>query len=264
MWRYFIRHLLYSGHGFSKYSGFFHLYTEYVASNTYEGDNALLTQQLARFLLKCYKYPTKSLEWLNNQHLSLEKSQLIAKESLSGSLNDNFLAAFQHRCKRLVTELASAIKLSGFDSQNVLCFRLSVAFCQYFSLESICMAPKTNSSSSIIGLMRDIYSISVIDNYASDWLEDSTLDQFVLKRHRNHLEVDLFGKMAPEVIKLTDSFLIPDFLLDSALGSYNGDAYMRLLDASLKDPVNVQVNSNNSAYLQYIRPILHGNVFSKL
>ena len=252
------------GHGFSKYSGFFHVYTEYVASNTYEGDNALLTQQLARFLLKAFKTEISPLEWLNEKHLSLERSRQLAKDSFSGSAGDHLLAAFRHRCKRLVSELAWAVKQFGFDSQNVLSFRVSVAFCQYFCLESMMVVPTKNpATSAMLDLMRDIYAISVLDSFAADWLEDSSLDGNTLKKYRLHLEAVLFMKMAPEVIRLTDSFLIPDFLLDSAIGSSDGDAYGRLLSSALRDPVNVEINSNNSAYLQFIRPILQGST-SKL
>ncbi|KAG0364330.1 hypothetical protein BGZ54_007619, partial [Gamsiella multidivaricata] len=43
---------LMGGHGYSYFSGLAHLFAAIVPSNTYEGDNYVLTQQMARYLLK--------------------------------------------------------------------------------------------------------------------------------------------------------------------------------------------------------------------
>jgi acyl-CoA oxidase len=44
------------GHGFSHYSGIPNLLNEYVSNLTLEGENTILYLQIARYLLKNYKY----------------------------------------------------------------------------------------------------------------------------------------------------------------------------------------------------------------
>lgn len=123
------------GHGFSKYAGFFHLYTEYVASNTYEGDNALLTQQISRYLMKCWNGRVKdqSLLWMNPRGYNHKLT--FPTIALSGEVG-HFLEIFRHRVCRLVGELSDDLQTVSFEEKNVLCGRICVAFCQYYALES--------------------------------------------------------------------------------------------------------------------------------
>jgi hypothetical protein len=44
------------GHGYSHYSGFPHMISEYMANLTLEGENTVLYLQISRFILKNYKW----------------------------------------------------------------------------------------------------------------------------------------------------------------------------------------------------------------
>lgn len=59
---------------------------------------------------------------------------------------------------------------------------------------------------------------------AGDFLESGTLkpEQAGLAREAHHR---LLRELRPEAVALVDSFDIPDYLLDSALGKYDGDVY---------------------------------------
>jgi len=50
---------------------------------------------------------------------------------------------------------------------------------------------------------------------------------------------ELMAQIRPHAVRLVDAWSIPDFLLDSALGSYDGDVYNRLFrKAHLENPLN--------------------------
>lgn len=57
---------------------------------------------------------------------------------------------------------------------------------------------------------------------------------------------------------VVDGFDIPDFVLSSTLGSYDGNVYERLLEAAKKSPLN-QEDVNKSFHL-YLKPFIKSNL----
>ena len=46
--------------------------------------------------------------------------------------------------------------------------------------------------------------------------------------------------MRPDAVALVDAWAIPDFVLDSAIGRSDGDAYGALLAAAKREPLNAE------------------------
>jgi len=75
-------------------------------------------------------------------------------------------------------------------------------------------------------------------------------------------------EIRPDIIALTDAFDIPDRILGSALGKYDGNVYEALFQTALKSPLN-QADPFDG-YKEYLRPHLNlellaqGNKVSKL
>ncbi|KAG0247460.1 hypothetical protein BG011_001449, partial [Mortierella polycephala] len=106
------------GHGYSLFSGMIDFHRQFLATVTYEGENALLTQQVSRYLLKLYKdvvrNPSMHLSQPSKYILSLVDHHSFANQKCQartiGELYNPeiILGAFQHRAARLIFELAQA------------------------------------------------------------------------------------------------------------------------------------------------------------
>lgn len=134
------------GHGYSIFSGVSELFATFVPSNTYEGDNFVLAQQTARFLLKQLQNLAKgeqitsvSAEYL---HTLTEEGtdQFFQFENLSQQiLNPEIqLKLFGLRSARLVANLGNQLQ-NGIEwsDLNMECWAINLAHAEYLILKSL-------------------------------------------------------------------------------------------------------------------------------
>lgn len=76
-----------------------------------------------------------------------------------------------------------------------------------------------------------------MDTEAAEFLSSGYLSpkQHELLRNRVHA---LLAELRPQAVPLVDAFGIPDFVLNSALGRYDGDAYNHLIKFAQGEPLN--------------------------
>lgn len=76
-----------------------------------------------------------------------------------------------------------------------------------------------------------------------------------------HLQVKLetvLAQIRPNAVGIVDGFDIPDGILCSALGAYDGNVYERLYAEAQKSPLN-KANDNKAFHL-YLKPFLKSNL----
>ncbi|KAG0003979.1 Peroxisomal acyl-coenzyme A oxidase 1 [Modicella reniformis] len=214
---------LMGGHGYSYFSGISHLWASYVPSNTYEGDNFLLTQQSARYLLKQIKDATTEPEKPEMQ-----------------------LAAFEHRAGRLVADLAATAMQDGvvWSDLNLECWRLNHAHSQYVlarsAVEGVAQAKAQGRSAETIAVLKrlsDLFALHSIQASLGDYLEDYFISPRQCQLLRQQIK-DLQAALADDVVGLVDAFDFPDHYVNSALGSADGNVYQRLWDAAQREEIN--------------------------
>ncbi|KAG0250848.1 acyl-coenzyme A oxidase [Mortierella polycephala] len=276
---------LMGGHGFSYFSGLSHLFASAVPSNTYEGDNFVLTQQMARYLLKEIKTarsatPERVTPFSKYLLLGLNKSALSRTTSSVTGAEDWLkpevqLAAFEHRCARLAFELSDAVDQGGLDLENpktwsdhnIECYRISHAHAQYvlvlWFIQSIHDAIAEGSADpatiKVLERLSHLHALHTIQTNLADFVEDAYLSPSQCQSLRAQVKA-LVTSLADDAIGLVDAFDHPDFLLNSALGANDGDAYKRLWDKAQTEPLNQKVVCDG--YEEYIRPLLkkHGDI----
>lgn len=74
---------------------------------------------------------------------------------------------------------------------------------------------------------------------------------------QGNLELCL-SKIRPNAVGIVDGFDLPDGILNSALGAYDGNVYERLFAEAQKSPLN-QEPVNKSFHL-YLKPFMKSNL----
>lgn len=132
------------GHGFSAFSGVSDQFANFVPANTYEGDNYVLTQQVARALLKQLQNSISgkpltlaSAEYLkivpsdNGQALEINDASDIQKPEMQLSL-------FGLRAARLVVDLAQQLQAGRpWSDLNMECWNVSFAHAEYLLVKQL-------------------------------------------------------------------------------------------------------------------------------
>lgn len=69
---------------------------------------------------------------------------------------------------------------------------------------------------------------------------------------------DCLKRLRPNAVGLVDGFDMPDEILDSALGAYDGNVYERLVEEANKSPLNKE--PVNRSFELYLKPFMKSNM----
>lgn len=241
------------GHGYSAFSGVAALFADFVPSNTYEGDNYVLAQQVARFLLKQIqqvvkgrKVTSSTAEYLytlgshgtDNTFKFTKLDQQILDPEVQ-------LQIFSIRSARLVADLAQQLQDGRpWSDCNMECWAINLAHGEYLTLKCYLNRIKNLHNTEYAGLiptlktLSDLFFLSVLTNInLGTFLSTSTVHpKDINKLGAKYREA--IAKVAEIAVPLTDSFGFSDYDLNTALGQHNGRAYEALWEAVQKNPVN--------------------------
>jgi acyl-CoA oxidase len=253
------------GHGYSRFSGLPDLFEDYLPLQTAEGDNYLLAQQTARYLLKALSTaqnePSKLAE--NVGYLSVVTTTLNT-EKCSATSPNSFLCphtqmkAMDHRTARLISTVGQKIQqemqqgktLDQTWNDNLLeIVAISKAHC-IRTVHRNFVNELTRIERDESGTPSTLYPVlkNLCDLFANYWLEKEMLSDLLSDNYLNGEQVNfiktqvrlLLKKLRPESIGLVDSFNFTDYDLNSALGRYDGHVYEALYDWAQKEPLNKQ------------------------
>ncbi|KAI9250226.1 acyl-CoA dehydrogenase/oxidase C-terminal [Phascolomyces articulosus] len=129
------------GHGFSIFSGVAELYSAFVPSNTYEGDNYMLSQQVGRAMLKQLDRFNKGMPYSINtaKYLDTLKTNPTFKLDVV-TLHDPEvqLTLFAKRAARLVANLGSQVQAGRpWTDLNMECWDICFAHAEYLLLKQL-------------------------------------------------------------------------------------------------------------------------------
>lgn len=147
--------------------------------------------------------------------------------------------------------------------------RVSRAHCQYLiSLNFInfirsdqAQHDLNSATRALLKNLCDLHSLCVIEQNLGEILESGYLDSAQAHLVRQGLQ-QLLKSLRPHAVALTDGFGWPDNFLNSALGSYDGRAYERLVEWLKEEPLNSEVGMDENGvvkgYKEFIKPIVSG------
>jgi acyl-CoA oxidase len=239
------------GHGFSGGSGLVGLNADYLSKPTVEGDNWMITQQVAAYLIKKMtnavkhpespsKDPTDELFRFYLQNKDHRIPQNVVKD---GVVEDrSIVEIFQWRAADLSYRAYQAriVEKRPWTRLMIQLHSLSRAYSEqilvtnfYNSLGSI-----TPPTSSVMRTCFQLYALYTLDQFASSFTMTAAVPPESVFALQDTI-VDLMAELRPHAVKLVDAWSIPDWLLNSALGRYDGKVYEELFDmAHRRNPLN--------------------------
>ncbi|KAG5886071.1 hypothetical protein JTB14_018930 [Gonioctena quinquepunctata] len=247
-----------AGHGYLKASGIGDIRNDHDANLTYEGENHVLAQQTSNWLLKLWPLvlqkktissPMKSIDFLTNGLDILNNSRFNARNIEETCHPDNLIGTYQWLVCYLLKATANKLdreKKSGKDSftakndsQVFYAKNISIAFIQHFFLQRMLVTISEAKDPSIKKVLTKLFSLFGL--WALEKYHISTLYQgeFLSGPTGPTLILDSILKLCDDLkddaVALIDTVAMPDFILNSVLGSSDGMVYKRLENSMVQN-----------------------------
>lgn len=240
------------GHGYSSYSGIGPWYADYLPNITWEGDNYMLTQQVARYLLKSARAVLNGIDVKNDTSrifkAFLGRRDCGAAFHVLGNEAD-IVDAFAWRSSYLSFEALKSrdVHKRSWNSLLIDFWHLSTAHSQYIVVKNFYDAvnsPETAAAVDaptldVLKKLFRLYALTTLDKEAAEFYTSGALTIRQITLNRNRIIMNLLSEVRPHAIRLVDSWGFPDWQLDSSLGRADGKVYEDLFQrASEQNPVN--------------------------
>lgn len=240
------------GHGYSAYAALSSFSADWAVMCTWEGDNTVLSQQTARYLMKCEKKSQRS-EPLNGFESYLQNMQeTMNVKKFSGNLleSEGQLFVMKRLCVRLILNASQRLKTRQLETGNkaiawnecmIELIECAKAHCDFYIIycfiEQLKQVKEENSGlHSILTTLCHLHFFTVVESkYLSYLLEDGFLQLEHAQMIRNSIR-QLCFQIRKDAIPLVDSFNIPDFILNSPFGRQDGQVYKHYFETIKNAP----------------------------
>ncbi|XP_076089125.1 peroxisomal acyl-coenzyme A oxidase 1-like [Mytilus galloprovincialis] len=263
------------GHGYSHASGLPKIYVSVVPACTYEGENTVMMLQVARYLMKCYKDKQQGskLPGFVSYIAEIPEKRSCMDEHLSFNC---LVKAYKHRAARLIKEAAKQMQSliqsgspahEAWNKSSVPLFWAANAHCHLFCVqnfvENVERSNGDSKTNEVLKAVCQLYSVHGILENLGEFIHDG----FLSAQQVDYLQkamFKLFEVIRPNAVALVDAFDIPDQVLQSCLGRYDGQVYQALYDYAKMAPMNQ--TEIHSTYYTHLRPLMNPETsnYSKL
>ncbi|KAL7332062.1 hypothetical protein PS15p_204163 [Mucor circinelloides] len=245
------------GHGYSMFSGLGQFYQDYLPNVTWEGDNYILTQQTARYLLKTFRNvvagkaePSEYNQTVTylTQFLQNPKAKCPATKPEDFLNPELILSAFGFRAAFGIAQVAEQIDRHGrsWNSMLVEISRISKAHSQFMLIRNFIVTlqndeqltkPENRPMVKVLRLLASLFALHTMEKELSEFLVSGYLsaEQSAMLKEQVIL---LLEQIRPEAVSLVDAFALPDYFLHSALGRYDGKVYESMTEMAEREPLN--------------------------
>ncbi|KAJ9634440.1 hypothetical protein H2204_006265 [Knufia peltigerae] len=240
------------GHGYGGGTGLVQLNADYLSKPTVEGDNWMITQQVAQYLIKKAKERAHSLKSraLNKTEEHL-KSYLSSrgKEPKFNVMENNaaVVDAFNWRMSWLAFRAYDTreVQKRPWNSLLIDFHKLSRAYSQAMLVSNFYDAISSSEVQSLPPTTREtltdlfrLFAFQTMDTESRDFQNSGAVSSVELNGLSGTV-LALMTKIRPHAVRLVDAWALPDYLLDSALGRYDGRVYEDLFHrAHVLNPLN--------------------------
>ncbi|PGG96865.1 hypothetical protein AJ79_09427 [Helicocarpus griseus UAMH5409] len=239
------------GHGFGGGSGLVQLNNNYLSKPTVEGDNYMITQQVARYLIKKVRELAQTVKSRATTRTEENLKRFLYSKDKTLNLNvlknnEDIVQAFEWRSAYLSFKAYEKreIQKKPWNSLLIDFYRLSRAHSQsilvqnfHAALETSHDLPSPQTREVLWDLFR-LFALSTMETEAREFYSCGAVSNEELDAVTADV-FELMQRIRPHAVRLVDSWAIPDFLLNSALGRYDGKVYEELFEmAHRQNPLN--------------------------
>ncbi|XP_053613248.1 probable peroxisomal acyl-coenzyme A oxidase 1 [Plodia interpunctella] len=258
------------GHGYMLASNLPTTYGMVTAACTYEGENTVLLLQTARYLVKAWQQaaggnalpPTvsylsggegrRSPPWDNSVPHILDGFQRVARGKISLCVANIEKRQKSGLCYEDAWNLTS-VQLANASEAHCRLILLST----YYSETQTLSQNLSPALRQVLTLLVELYVVYWALQRVGDLLRFTSISERDIERLQRCYE-ELLARLRPDAVALVDGFDFRDEILHSALGSYDGRVYERLMDEAMKSPLNAK--PVNDSFHKYLKPFMQGKL----
>lgn len=245
------------GHGYSAYSGLPALLNDFAVMCTWEGDNTVMAQQCAKFLMKTVRKNVAGMPLVGFEAYLADIPNELGSKPLNGNdlLNHSTQLEIMKRLAiKIISQTSYRLEKERAQGKSKSlawneCMQDAVnaarVHCDFFVIS--CFVDAINSISSsgslegvktVLTKLCNLYALITIDRYSPHLLENNLFNsENMIDLHVKIRE--LIKDIRKDAVPLVDSFNFPDFVLNSPLGRYDGQVYTHYLDTVKKAPNSI-------------------------
>ncbi|KAJ5890962.1 uncharacterized protein N7473_007190 [Penicillium subrubescens] len=240
------------GHGFGGGSGLIQLNNDYLSKPTVEGDNWMITQQVAAYLIKKMTDAVESINTPGTDETDARfkefiraKRQAGASQPISLSNDQDIVKSFELRATALAYDAYEqrVLKKQNWNSLLIQLHKLSKAQSQSILVATFFKALSTDQTLSgptktVLWDVFRLFALYTMENEGYEFFRCNAVARSSLNALPSRVQ-GLMARIRPHAVNLVDSWKIPDYLLDSALGRYDGRVYEDLYNRAHRlNPLN--------------------------
>ena len=244
------------GHGYSSFSGIGSWYADYLPAMTWEGENYMITQQVARYLLKSARAvlrgdsPGNDTTGVLKDYLEQQSKDPASFDVFSGD-GEQLVRVFGWRTAHLTFDALRQRdeEKRSWNSLLVDFWRLSTAHSEYLVIKyfhSALSSPhaRDNLGDKTFHLLQkllQLFALHTMENRSLELLSTGAADLRQLELVKLEEIPRLLKDIRPHAVSLVDSWKFPDWQLDSGLGRHDGkvydDLFRRATTGNLRDKI---------------------------
>ena len=236
------------GQGYSSYAGLASMYQDFAVQCTWEGDTTVMTLQLGRYLVSSLneRLQKKKILPAGIAYLNALPEILKQKCPVDANVSDPKIIAeaMDVTCANAVMmagEEYSKFKSQGlsedeaYEKSSIQRFAAAKLHCSNYIyrrfLGACDRAPEEIKT--ILTQLCNLYGLHSISENAGWFLQFGYLNP----GHMTLIQTKIMGLLdiiRPQVIPLTDSFGLTDYVINSPLGCADGDVYRRIFEKTVQ------------------------------
>ncbi|KAE8375819.1 acyl-CoA dehydrogenase/oxidase C-terminal [Aspergillus bertholletiae] len=241
------------GHGYGGASGFLRLSPDYLSRVTVEGDNWMITQQVAAYLIKRMQAAVANIDSATGNKTDDSYKELLRANRDGVNLecykifddDSNIVKSFHRRTTALLYDMYEerVTRKRAWTSLMTQLHRLSQAQSLALLVEIFHDTLQNDRSlpEPAKDTLRDLYLLFAfyhMEAHAYDFFRSGAVSQHDLDELPNRIR-HLMTRIEPHAVSLVDAWKIPDYLLDSSLGRFDGNVYEDLFHRAHRlNPLN--------------------------
>ncbi|EJP62424.1 acyl-coenzyme A oxidase [Beauveria bassiana ARSEF 2860] len=238
------------GHGYGSGSGLVEMQKDYQAKPILEGDNWMITQQTSSFLIKRMTAAAKTRNEPPKDQIDAQLKTFLHQKDKGRTFDilnsdSDIEESFKWRAASMTYDAyeARVIKKKRHNDLLIQFHKLSHAHSQSIMVSSF-LTTLTSSNDlahetkEIVFDLYRLFAYTTIQAESYEFLRCGAASSKDLDALPERIQA-LLTRIRPHAVKLVDAWKIPDYLLDSALGRYDGNVYEDLFNRAHRlNPLN--------------------------